>query len=192
MKLQLCLLALAGVACGRGGDAGRAPADPDPGDRAPAGSGGAGGWLLAPPDGDARFRLVARHLRGFDMAMVETGHRYGELHWAGRDRNWDYAAYQLGKIETAIANGLERRPKRAESARMIEPAIAEVRAAIAAGDPAAFDRSFTLLTEMCNACHRAEAMPFAHVAPPEMRLSPIRAPRSVRAPAPPTAGAPPD
>jgi hypothetical protein len=29
---------------------------------------------------DERFAQVAKHLRGFDMAMVETGHRYGELY----------------------------------------------------------------------------------------------------------------
>jgi hypothetical protein len=46
---------------------------------------------------EGRFHLVAKHLRGFDMAMVETGHRYAELYWAGKDANWAYADYQLAK-----------------------------------------------------------------------------------------------
>lgn len=76
-----------------------------------------------------RFDAVARHLRGFDMAMVEVGYRYTELYWAGQDGNWPYATYQLDKIETAMANGLERRPKRAASAKMLAAGTGEVRAA---------------------------------------------------------------
>src|SRR3989338_3032980 len=66
---------------------------------------------------DERFEKVSKHLRGFDMAMAETGYRYVELFWAGRDQNFDYAKYQIEKIEVAIKNGLERRPKRAASAQ---------------------------------------------------------------------------
>jgi hypothetical protein len=31
--------------------------------------------------------------------MAEIGYRYTELFFAVQDRNWDYADYQLGKIE---------------------------------------------------------------------------------------------
>lgn len=125
---------------------------------------------------DERFALVDKHLRGFDVAMVETGYRYGELSWAARDRNWEYAAYQLQKIETAIANGIERRPKRAASARIAEEPIARVRVAIEERDGAALDTAFTGLTETCNACHAAEKVGFVHVAPPTERHSPVTAP----------------
>ena len=60
-------------------------------------------WLLEGTN-DERFIRVAQHLRGFDVAMAETGYRYTELHWAGQDRNWDYAKYQVEKIPTAIPN----------------------------------------------------------------------------------------
>jgi hypothetical protein len=75
---------------------------------------GEGGWLRGGPG--ERFDTVARHLRGFDVAMVETGHRYVELYRAGQDENWGYAGYQVKKIRTAVENGLERRPTRAASA----------------------------------------------------------------------------
>lgn len=130
-------------------------------------------WLSG-GDTDARFRTVARHLRGFDVAMAETGYRYTELYWAGADRNWGYADYQLGKIETAIANGLERRPRRAASARMIDAPIAQTRSAIEARDAAAFDRAFEQLTATCNGCHRAEDVAFIRVVPPVTRLSAVR------------------
>jgi hypothetical protein len=132
-------------------------------------------WLLAGSN-DERFARVAKHLRGFDMAMVETNHRYAELYWAGKDRNWEYAEYQIKKIQTAVANGAERRPKRAKSAEMLDAAVLAVKDAIAKREPAAFDKAFGVLTDTCNACHQAEKMPFIRVAPPPVRTSWLVAP----------------
>jgi cytochrome c556 len=132
-------------------------------------------WLLAGSD-DERFARVAKHLRGFDVAMAETGYRYSELYWAGKDRNWEYADYQLRKIQTAVANGVERRPRREASARMLEGAVTVVKDAIAKRDGAAFDTAFGTLTETCNACHQAEKMRFVRVAPPSVRTSVVVAP----------------
>jgi hypothetical protein len=140
---------------------------------APAGS-ASDSWIRG--DVDQRFALVAKHLRGFDVAMVETGYRYGELYWAGQDRNWGYATYQLEKIETAIANGIERRPKRAASAAMLGPAIARVREVVERQHSEAFAEAFTGLTNTCNACHVAEQVPFVRVAVPSQRMSPVRMP----------------
>jgi hypothetical protein len=103
--------------------------------------------------------------------MVETGYRYGELYGASRDRNWDYAAYQLGKIEIAVANGVERRPLRAKSARMLDGAIAGARQAITSRDATAFEVAFTNLTAVCNTCHQAERVSFIRVEPPRVRTS---------------------
>ncbi len=145
----------------------------------PTGSAAAPGdeaaWLLAGSQ-DERFAKVAKHLRGFDVAMAETGYRYSELYWAGKDRNWEYADYQLRKIQTTIANGVERRPRRAASARMLDGAVTAVKDAIAKRDGAALDTAFGTLTETCNACHRAEKMGFVRVAPPSVRTSVVVAP----------------
>jgi cytochrome c556 len=138
---------------------------------------------VRPPDGaawildggtDDRFVRVAKHLRGFDVAMVETGYRYTELYWAGQDHNWDYATYQLDKIGTAVANGTERRPGRAASARMLDGVTSQVKDAITRRDEAAFDSAFAALTASCNACHAAERVSFIRVAPPTDRLSPVK------------------
>jgi hypothetical protein len=80
---------------------------------------GEGGWLAGTTD--EKFDTVAKQLRGFDMAMVETGYRYNELYWAAQDSNWGYAEYQVLKIRTAVENGLERRPNRAKSAETFLP-----------------------------------------------------------------------
>jgi hypothetical protein len=138
----------------------------------PAGHGGSEDWLRDTVD--ERFALVSKHLRGFDMAMVEVGHRYTELYWAGRDRNWGYAAYQLRKIETAVANGIERRPDRGASAHMLDGAVSTVRAAIEGRDGVAIDAALTTLAATCNACHQTEDVPFIMVAPPSVRSSPVQ------------------
>jgi hypothetical protein len=132
-------------------------------------------WLLAGTT-DERFARVAKHLRGFDVAMAETGYRYGELYWAGQDKNWDYARYQVSKIRTAVANGVERRPKRAASAQALEAGLGPLEEAIAAKDSALFAERFTSLTALCNACHEAEKVPFVHVRPPSVRASPAGPP----------------
>jgi hypothetical protein len=136
-------------------------------------------WLAREPD--VRAAQLERQLRGLDVAMLETGHRYVELYWAGRDANWEAAAYQAQKIRLAIENGLERRPKRAESARpFLSGPLAAMETAAAARDPELFAARFRDLTAGCNACHKAEEVPYFEIRPPETRVSPVR--RGGRAP----------
>jgi hypothetical protein len=130
------------------------------------------GWLAGDPE--AQRVQLERHLRGFDVAMLETGHRYSELYWAGRDANWDAAAYQVAKIRLAIENGLERRPRRAESARrFLAGPLAAMERAVGARDPELFAARFAELTEGCNTCHSSEQVAFLEVRPPATRRSPI-------------------
>lgn len=136
-------------------------------------SGSAPTWLSRDPD-EQRLQLE-RHLRGFDVAMLEVGHRYTELYWAGEDANWDAAAYELQKLRLAIENGLERRPKRAASARpFLAGPLAAMDAAVAARDPGLFGSRFEELTAGCNACHASEQVPFFEIHPPDFRVSPVR------------------
>lgn len=136
---------------------------------------GEGGWLAGTVD--QKLDTVAKQLRGFDMAMVETGYRYNELYWAAREGNWGFADYQIKKIRTAIENGLERRPKRAASAQkfltIILPAI---EGAIARQDSATFRDQFGALTSGCNDCHASEKVDFVRIAEPRVRLTAVRWP----------------
>jgi hypothetical protein len=120
-----------------------------------------------------RFARVAKHLRGFDVAMAEVGHRYTDLYWAGQDRNWDLAKYHLEKIRVAVTNGVERRPKRAASAKMLDGALSMVDNAIKVKDARLFGERFAGLTATCNACHQAEKMAFVVIRPPLVRVSPV-------------------
>lgn len=122
-----------------------------------------------------RFATVGRHLRGLDVAMVEVGHRYAELQFAGLDRNWDAAAYQAMKIRLALELAVERRPKRRATMQpFLVGSLAALEQAIAARDGSRFDEGFEALTAGCNACHAAEQVPFFRVVPPAVRASVLR------------------
>ncbi|MDO5505904.1 MAG: hypothetical protein Q4F49_06405 [Pseudoxanthomonas suwonensis] len=145
----------------------QAAADPD--NNAPADS-----WLQGSTN--ERLQIVADQLRGFGMTMVEVGQRYGELHFAGQDGNWEYAAYQIAELEEAMAFGIQRRPQRAANAAMLAPALERLDDAVQTRDADAFGQAFDALTRTCNACHAAEGVGFAHVAPPMQRRGVIHAP----------------
>ena len=166
MKLPLAPVCLAlgllpGVAAETAAPANGAPAKPP-----------ATAWLSG--SDEERFDRVARQLRGFDLAMMEVGYRYTELHWAGQDRNWDYAKYQCEKIQHIIELAMERRTNRAPSALwFLTNAIPPMKAAIEAKDSALFDKQLSVFTAACNTCHAMEKMPFITVRAPERRLSPV-------------------
>jgi len=134
---------------------------------------GEDGWLKG--DENQKFESIAKQLRGFDMAMVETGYRYQELYWAAKDENWEYATYQAEKIKVAIENGLERRPKRAASAQnFLNISLPEIGKAIISRDTMQFKQAFNALTANCTACHALEKVSYVTVKIPVERQSPIR------------------
>lgn len=122
-----------------------------------------------------QIRTIEKQFRGFDYAMLETGYRYQELFWAGQDQNWEYAEYQIDKIETAIKNGLERRPKRAASANhFLTVILPEMKKSIQSKDSVIFNKEFENVTINCNRCHVMEKVPFFTIKTPTDRQSPIR------------------
>jgi len=134
-------------------------------------------WLSDSPSGQ-RDQLE-RHLRGLDVAMMEIGYRFNELYFAGQDRNWPYAQYQIEKIELALRLALERRPQRAESAKpFLEETIPLVKQAIqiarAQRNSRAYDDALGRLRTDCMKCHIVENVPHFTVYFGRNRTSPIR------------------
>lgn len=122
-----------------------------------------------------QLKTIEKHLRGFDIAMIEVDYRYQGLYWAGKDNNWDYANYQLDKIKLTIENALQRRPKRANSAEnFLQNVLPEMKKSLESKDTAIFNKTFEILTLNCNGCHAAEQVPFFTVKPPVQRFSSIR------------------
>lgn len=134
-------------------------------------------WLAE--DRSAQRGELQRHLRGLDVAMVEIGYRFNELYWAGRDRNWPYAKYQIEKVELAMKLALERRPKRAASSKpFLEETIPLVKKAIeqaaATGDRKVYDDAMGRLRTDCMKCHVEEDVPHFTVYFSKTRTSSIR------------------
>jgi hypothetical protein len=124
---------------------------------------------------DQRLRAVEAQLRGLDVAMVEIGYRFGELHFAGHDRNWDYAKCQADKLRLALELALERRPKRAAAARrFLDEDLPALLRAIEAKDAGGYPAALERLRAGCMRCHVVESVPFFTVHLPERRVSPIR------------------
>ncbi|WP_026712764.1 hypothetical protein [Flavobacterium daejeonense] len=132
-----------------------------------------GKWIVGTEQ--QKLEKIENQFRGFDNAMVETGYRYQELYWAGQDKNWEYAEYQLEKIQKAIENGLERRPKRAKSAAyFLTSVLPEMKKSLEKKDSLVFNKSFQDLTVNCNNCHAMEKVPYFSVKTPTDRQSPIK------------------
>ena len=134
-------------------------------------------WLAK--DRSAQRAGLQRHLRGLDVAMVEIGYRFNELYWAGRDRNWPYAKYQIEKVELALKLALERRPKRAASSKpFLDETIPLVKKAIeqaaATGDQKVYDDAMGRLRTDCMKCHVDEDVPHFTVYFSKTRTSSIR------------------
>jgi hypothetical protein len=131
-------------------------------------------WLEA--SDDHLEVVLARQLRGLDIAMIEIDHRFVELYFAGQDGNWGYAEHQVEHMELALDLALERRPHRATSARgHFMPHLRRMQAVVEAGDAAAFPAAFESLLHGCNACHRAEDEPSFVVGLPTQRRTSIGA-----------------
>jgi hypothetical protein len=112
-------------------------------------------WLNGTPE--AKFAQIEKHLRGLDQAMAEIGYRYGELLFAARERNWEYARYQAEKIDLSLRLALERRPKRVPSAQpFLNEDLPAVLTAIQSQDPLRMERAMERLHDACVACHRSE------------------------------------
>jgi len=142
----------------------------------PDGDGSAAEWLTGTTG--ERFQVVERQLRGLDVAMVEIGYRFSELYFAGSDRNWEYAKYQVDKIDTALRLALVRRPLRAASAEpFLNEDLPPVKEVIERRDGEAFLPIMDRLRTACMTCHVAEQVPHFTVELPENRLSTIRAAR---------------
>jgi hypothetical protein len=138
------------------------------GDTRPAGE---DGWLRG--DAHQKFGTLADQLGGIDRTMMEMSYRYAELYFAGEAENWEYAAHHLEEMEGTLKLGLQRRPKRAASAKQfLEVALPLMNEAVALRDAALFRERFADLTANCNACHAMEEVTFILIDTPTHRAWP--------------------
>lgn len=91
--------------------------------------------------------------------------RHIKLGLAGNERNWPYAAYELGELTEMFDDIAELIPKHDNLpipdmiASTVKQPMAALDAAIKATDAAAFTKSYADLTAACNACHQSAGHP---------------------------------
>jgi hypothetical protein len=104
--------------------------------------------------------------------MTITQLRHFKLSYAGRVKNWDLAQYELGKMRNTFAVAAQLYPqfKTVEQTKLIEqmtePPLDALEKAIQQKNRTAFKQAFRVLTDACNACHRAAGLDFIAIQVP--------------------------
>jgi hypothetical protein len=104
--------------------------------------------------------------------------RHIKLGLAGNERNWPYAAYQLGELTETFDEMVKLVPKYANLsipdaiASTVKQPMAALDAAIKAMDAAAFTKAYADFTASCNACHQSAARPMIVIQVPTVSAFP--------------------
>ncbi len=95
-----------------------------------------------------------------------------KLYWAGMNENWTLSKFYAHELEETIEEIEDAKvidegfAVSAMVAKMTNPAFEEVEKAIEIKDKAAFDSSYQLLMQSCNACHAASKHEFIVIETP--------------------------
>jgi len=108
---------------------------------------------------------AARADASLSAQMTATQFRHIKLWFAGKLGNWKLAAYELDQLASGLDEAARRMPAGTapdDTARQ----VTALRAAIDSKDSSAFTRTYSELTNGCNACHRAAGRGFVTVQVP--------------------------
>ena len=96
-----------------------------------------------------------------DLMTMTVQPRHIKLAFAGREKNWTYAAYELHELEEAFERAAQGWPqwRSVPIAQMMDSVTKEPMAAVSQAikdaDTNRFNAAYKQLTEACNACHQA-------------------------------------
>lgn len=96
-----------------------------------------------------------------DLMTMTVQPRHIKLAFAGREKNWTYAAYELHELEEAFERAAQVWPqwRSVPIAQMMDSVTKEPMAAVSQAikdaDTNRFNAAYKQLTEACNACHQA-------------------------------------
>ncbi len=99
--------------------------------------------------------------------MGATQLRHFKLWYAGKEKNWPLAGYELDQIKDNFQDAMTYFPglPAADMSTMAKPA-AQIDAAIKAKDSAKFARAFGAMTSACNSCHQSQGYGFIRIKVP--------------------------
>jgi hypothetical protein len=107
--------------------------------------------------------------------------RHIKLGLAGQEKNWPYAAYELGELTETFDDIAELVPKHDNLpipemiASTVKQPMAALDSAIKAIDIAAFTKAYADLTASCNACHQSAGHPEIVIQAPTISSFPDQA-----------------
>jgi hypothetical protein len=104
--------------------------------------------------------------------------RHTKLGFAGREKNWTYAAYELRELEEAFDRLSVQWPQwqRVRIVELVETMIRdplyELGLAIKEKNETDYAAAYRKLTEACNTCHQAAKRPFVVIQEPKDNMFP--------------------
>ena len=114
-------------------------------------------------------KLANTYKPGFGEFMTGIQAHHSKLWFAGQNKNWKLADFEVHEIMETIENIQKYQTERKESqlVGIINPALDSINKAIQQQNPESFRSSYILLTNTCNSCHRDTKFEFNVVKIPE-------------------------
>ena len=109
---------------------------------------------------------------GLGEFMAATQLRHAKLWFAGKNRNWDLAAYEVDEIKEGLQDAARLHasfdgvPVADMIKAILQPRIERLEKAVGAKNSAGFMVAFDDLTSGCNSCHAKAGKPFIHIQRP--------------------------
>ena len=109
---------------------------------------------------------------GLGEFMTATQLRHAKLWFAGKNSNWDLAAYEIDEIKEGLEDAgklhptFDNVPVADMIKSIIEPRIGRLEKAVEAKNSAQFVAAFDELTAGCNSCHAGAGKPFIRIQRP--------------------------
>ena len=123
-----------------------------------------------------------------DLMTMLIQPRHIKLYYAGQQKNWTLAAFELNELGTALRRIGQTIPKYrnfsvdATVASIFAPKLQAMDAAIKSGNQAQFTAAYGELTEACNTCHQGLEHPFLVIKVPDAANYPDQDYRPAAAP----------
>ena len=123
--------------------------------------------IALPAQADDRPVVTQPYAPRLGDIMGATQLRHFKLWYAGAEKNWALASYELGQIRASFGDAMTYYPGLpiSDMTTMAKPAAA-IETAIKAKDSAEFASAFRALTGACNECHLAQGVSFITIKVP--------------------------
>jgi len=106
---------------------------------------------------------------GFGEMMNSIQSHHLKLWYAGKNKNWKLAEFEIKELNEVVENieKFQGKRKETELISMMNPALDSLKMAINKKDDDLFVNSYTGLTNSCNSCHKLTDFEFNIVKLPE-------------------------